>query len=271
MARGAAHHHELGAAPLREDVRAGEREGGRDPPVAPEDLPLGARRGTRGVPPPGRAHRAGPPPEAQAARSRTRSSSPRSRSAPAGGCASSSPGARPSPARSRSSSARSGSRSARATASPRPRPVITAQPAGLDQAGHGGAAPRGGRGEDRRRRRDPDPRAPRHEGLLQEARGHRRGDRRGRLVPHRRHRRPGQGRLPGHHRPQEGHPRHLGRQEHRPPAHREPPEDEQVLRGGRDDRQQAELPGRPRGARTSRPSRSGPRRRASPRGAGRSW
>ena len=38
-------------------------------------------------------------------------------------------------------------------------------------------------------RRDPDARAPRHEGLLQQAGGHGRGDRPRRLVPHRRHRR----------------------------------------------------------------------------------
>ena len=46
------------------------------------------------------------------------------------------------------------------------------------EAGHGRPAPRARRGEDRRGRRDPDPRPPRDEGLLQEARGHRGGDRR---------------------------------------------------------------------------------------------
>ena len=42
-ARGAADHHVLGAAPLREDVRAGQREGGDRPAAAAEDLPLGDR------------------------------------------------------------------------------------------------------------------------------------------------------------------------------------------------------------------------------------
>ena len=66
------------------------------------------------------------------------------------------------------------------------------------------------------------------EGLLQEggrdARGHG-----GRLVQDRRHRPPGRGRLPHHHRPQEGHHRHGRRQERRPPADREPPEDEPYI------------------------------------------
>ena len=54
----------------------------------------------------------------------------------------------------------------------------------------------GRRGPDRRGRRDPRARAPHHEGLLQQAGGDGRGDRRGRLVPHRRHRPPRRGRLP---------------------------------------------------------------------------
>ena len=56
-------------------------------------------------------------------------------------------------------------------------------------ARHGGPADPRRRGQDRRRRRDPHARPQRHEGLLQQARGDRRGDRPGRLVPHRRHRR----------------------------------------------------------------------------------
>ena len=69
-------------------------------------------------------------------------------------------------------------------------PVITVQPA----RPHAGRAPWACRSTGVEvkiadGRRDPDPRPARHEGLLQEARGHRRGHRQGRLVPHRRHRR----------------------------------------------------------------------------------
>ena len=42
------HDHVLGAAPLREDVRAGQREGGHRPAAAAEDLPLGDRGRARG-------------------------------------------------------------------------------------------------------------------------------------------------------------------------------------------------------------------------------
>ena len=56
-------------------------------------------------------------------------------------------------------------------------------------ARHGGPADPGGRGEDRAGRGDPHPGAPRHDRLLQEAAGHRRGARRRGVVPHRRHRR----------------------------------------------------------------------------------
>ena len=67
-------------------------------------------------------------------------------------------------------------------------PVITVNGPGRWRLGTVGKPLRGRRGQDRAGRRDPDARSARHEGLLQQAGGHRRGDRRGRLVPHRRHR-----------------------------------------------------------------------------------
>ncbi len=54
--------------------------------------------------------------------------------------------------------------------------------------GHGRPADPRRRGQDRRGRRDPDARAARHEGVLQQARGDGRGDRPGWLVPHGGHR-----------------------------------------------------------------------------------
>ena len=101
-------------------------------------------------------------------------------------------------------------------------PVIAVNTFGHTQARHGGPADSRRRGPDRGGRRDPHARAQRHAGLLQEARGHRRGDRRRRLVPHRRHRPARRRRLPQDHRPQEGPHRHRRRQEHRAAADREP-------------------------------------------------
>ncbi len=116
--------------------------------------------------------------------------------------------------------------------------VISGQDA-LDKPTSVGPARADREGEDRRRRRHgprpgrdrrgvhhrPDP----HGRLLEQARGHRRGDRRGGLAAHRRRRPPRRGRLPVHHRPEEGHA-HPGRREHllrgdraaprRPPGHR---------------------------------------------------
>ena len=90
--------HVLGAAPLREDVRARHEKVAADPPAAAEDLPLGAGRGPRGLPRTRwRAPRPGPLLAAASTRWRTSSSSPRSASAPAAGCACSSPAARRSP------------------------------------------------------------------------------------------------------------------------------------------------------------------------------
>ena len=56
-----------------------------------------------------------------------------------------------------------------------------------------------------------------------------------------------------------------GRQEHRPPADREPPQDQPVLRRGGDDRQQAQLPRRAGGAELRGPRGLGEARTASPR------
>ena len=63
-------------------------------------------------------------------------------------------------------------------------------------------------GEVHRPRRQRVPRLPRR------PRAHRRGARRRRLAPHRRHRRARRRRLPAHRRPQEGAHHHRGRQEH---------------------------------------------------------
>ena len=91
----------------------------------------------------------------------------------------------------------------------------------------------------------------------------------GRLVPHRRRRLPG-GRLPHHHRPQEGHHRDLGGEEDRPPAHRGRAQDDPAHRRGGDDRQRAELRRRAGGAEVRRPREVGERRRASPSATARS-
>ena len=68
---------------------------------------------------------------------------------------------------------------------------------------------------DRRGRRDPDARAARLPGLLQERGGDARGARRRRLAPLGRRGRDRRRRLPAHHRPQEGAAHHRRRQEHR--------------------------------------------------------
>ena len=84
-------------------------------------------------------------------------------------------------------------------------------------------------------------------GYLQSSGSDGRGDRRGRLVPHRRHRHAG-GRAAAHHRSQEGHHRDGGREEHRAAADRERGEGEQVRRAGGDDRRPAQVPADARGA-----------------------
>jgi hypothetical protein len=82
--------------------------------------------------------------------------------------------------------------------------------AGRGAARLGGEGDPGGGGGDHAGGRDPDARAARDEGVLEAPRRHRRGDRRGRLVPHGRHRRADAGGLPPHHRPPQEHHRHGG-------------------------------------------------------------
>ena len=80
------------------------------------------------------------------------------------------------------------------------------------QLRHRRARDPGLRGQDRRRRRGPDPRPPHLRGLLQGRREVVRRDR-GRLAAHRRPRLARRGRLPVDHRPQEGHHHHRRREE----------------------------------------------------------
>ena len=65
---------------------------------------------------------------------------------------------------------------------------------------------------------------------------------RGRLVPHRRHRPARRGRLPADHRSQEGHDRHVGRQEDRAAADRERPAVARSRRRGRRRRRRPAFP-----------------------------
>ena len=112
-------------------------------------------------------------------------------------------------------------------------PVIARQQAGRWRLGTVGQPIAGRRGQDRRRRRDPDARSARHEGLLQQARG----DGARRSTP-----RAGStpatsatldGRLPRDHRPEEGHHRDRRRQEHRAAADRERAQEATVRRAAR--------------------------------------
>ena len=77
------------------------------------------------------------------------------------------------------------------------------------------------------------------EGLLQEARRHRRGVPVRRLVRHRRHRPDRRRRVPVHHRPEEGPDHHRGRHQHRAPEHREPAQGRSVHQPGDGPRRQA--------------------------------
>ena len=120
------------------------------------------------------------------------------------------------------------------------------------------------RAEGGRGRRDPDARAPRLQGLLQE-RGGDPGDagRRG-LDPLRRRGRDRRRRLPAGDRPQEGAAHHLGRQEHRAAAPRgQAQADRGGLAGGRDRRPPA-VRGGARSPSTPLASPRRPRRRAAP-------
>ena len=128
-------------------------------------------------------------------------------------------------------------------------------------ARHGRQAAAGRRGEDRRRRRDPDARPARHEGLLQQARGDGGGDRRGRLVPHRRHRQARRDGFLVDHRPQEGPDRAGRRQEGRAAADRERAQAVSLHRRCRSSSATARSSWRPSSSRTSTGSGSGRRRR----------
>ena len=131
-------------------------------------------------------------------------------------------------------------------------PVITFNRTTRYRAGHGrpGAARR--RGEDRAGRRGADARPAHHEGLLEEPRGHRRGDPR-RLALHRRPRLARRGRLPHDHRPQEGAAGALQRQEGGPDPHRRAARGRRLHRPGRRVRRGAELPDRAAGAALGQP------------------
>ncbi len=158
-AGGAAVDHVLGAPPLREDVRAGEREGGVGPAAAAEGLPLGDRGGAEDVRPHRGAHRARGAPEAEALpRGQARlleDQGADGRPAPAlhlrRGAA------RP---RDRRVLRRRRDARLRGLRSLRDEPRHHLQPPRPRQAGDGGPAPRARRGEDRAGRRDPRPAAP---------------------------------------------------------------------------------------------------------------
>ena len=147
--------------------------------------------------------------------------------------------------------------------------VATSQTVEDHRLGSVGKAAAGLRGQDRRRRRGPD-QGPEHlRRLLQERRRQLRHDRR-RLAAHRRPRLARRGRLPLHHRPQEGHHHHRGRQEPHAGQHRERPQAVALDLAGRDVRRPPALPGgadhaRPRG---DRPLRQGARAVGGPGGAG---
>ena len=125
------------------------------------------------------------------------------------------------------------------------------------QARHGRPRDPRGRVEDRRRRRDPRTRPAHLPRLLQQRRHDLLRRDRGRLAAHRRPRLARRGRLPQHHRPQEGHHHHRGRQE---PHAGQPGERPQALAldlAGGDARRPPAVPGRadharPRGDRALR-------------------
>ena len=121
----------------------------------------------------------------------------------------------------------------------------------------GRQGPEGRRGEDRRRRRGAD-QGPEHlPGLLQE-RGGDRGDARAGLAAHRRPGPARRGRLPLHHRPQEGHHHHRRRQEHHAGQPRERPQAEPLDLAGGGDRRSPSVPDRADHARSRGGSRPWP-------------
>ena len=146
--------------------------------------------------------------------------------------------------------------------------VATVNTPGRVPAGLGGQADPGRRGQDRRGRRGAAARRQHLQGLLQERGGHGRDAGR-RLAAHRRPGLDRRGRLPVHHRPQEGHHHHRGRQEHHPgqPGERAQAEPLDLAGGGH--RRPPALPGRAdhhrsRRARARSPASTGSRRARSP-------
>ena len=127
------------------------------------------------------------------------------------------------------------------------------------------------RGAHRARRRDPRARPQHHARVLGQARGDRGGDRRRRLAAHRRRRLPRLRRVPVHHRSQEGHHRHLGRQERRPAADRGAARRHPVHRPGRADRGQVPVPDGARRAQLREPARRTSRARGSRGSTARRW
>ena len=112
------------------------------------------------------------------------------------------------------------------------------------QVRNGRQGPPGHRGEAGGGRRAGDARRDHLRRLLQGRGGDPRGVRRRRLAPHRRHRRDRRGRLHHDHRPEEGHPRHRRRQEHRAAEPRERPEGLTVRLAGDRARRPAPVRGR---------------------------
>ncbi len=140
-------------------------------------------------------------------------------------------------------------------------PVLTVNPQDAPAAWNRRQSDPGRGAAHRRRRRDPRARPERDERVPQQARGHRRGAARW-MVPHRRHRHAGCGRLSDHHGSQEGSARHLGRQEDRAAAHRGRAQAQPARGGSGRARRPAQVRRRADRSRLRRarapPSRSGP-------------
>ena len=140
-------------------------------------------------------------------------------------------------------------------------PVITFNLHEPQQAGHGRAGAARRRGEDRAGRRGAGPRPAHHAGVLEQPRGDRRGDPR-RLALHRRPGLARRGRVPHHHRPQEGAARPLQRQEGGPDPHRRAARGRRLHRPGRRVRRGAALPHRAARAPLGQPPQGDRGRRA---------
>ncbi len=155
---GAAHAHVLGAAPLREDLRAGPREGGGGPAHPAAHLPLGHRRRPRVVPPRGRSDPPGPrpAPEARGGRRAGAVEDPGAHRRPPQALRL---GRRAPLARDRRVLRRRGPHGSRGLRPHRDEPGDLRQPPRQAPARNGWPARRRRRGQDRRGRRDPHARA----------------------------------------------------------------------------------------------------------------